>query len=150
MELQNSKIRKIILGEHEGLRHALQTMEAGLEKVAKGDVEAQKALHGQLTRLLDTFLRHIEHEERILRPVLKDIDAWGPERLAHMDKEHAGQRVLVTHLAGLFPSATPDQWVTEVRAFVTHLREDMEGEEKDCLDPRLLRDDVISLDTFGG
>ncbi|MBS1148855.1 MAG: hypothetical protein H6Q89_553 [Myxococcaceae bacterium] len=150
MELENSKIRRIILAEHDVLRGALRTIEAGLGKVAEGDVPAQITARSQLKQLLATFLKHIEHEERILRPVLKDIDAWGPERIAAMDSEHKEQRARVEYLSGPLGEAAPTKWVEEVRQFIGHLREDMATEEQDCLDPRLLRDDVIVIDGFTG
>ena len=107
MSLENSKIRKIILVEHDGLRGNLQSIEALLDQVAAGDVTARQSAHQQLNALLQTFLRHIEHEERILQPVLACIDAWGPQRKAAMDEEHAMQRELVTQLTTIDPSGRP-------------------------------------------
>jgi iron-sulfur cluster repair protein YtfE (RIC family) len=148
--MENSKIRRVILAEHEGLRGELRDLETGLDTLALADGPSQQVVHGKFKHLLESFLRHIEHEERILRPVLKDIDAWAAQRVAHMDAEHKEQRAQVLHLAGLFPQAAPDKWVAEVRAFVARLREDMAAEERDSLDPRLLRDDVIVIDGFTG
>ena len=148
--MENSKIRRVILGEHEGLRGELRDLETGLDTLALAEGPSQQAVHGKFKHLLESFLRHIEHEERILRPALKDIDAWAAQRIAHMDEEHKVQRAQVLHLAGLFPQASPATWVGEVRTFIAQLREDMASEERDSLDPRLLRDDVIVIDGFTG
>jgi iron-sulfur cluster repair protein YtfE (RIC family) len=144
--IDNAKIRKIILVEHDGLRLSLRAIEDLLDKVAAGDVEARKSAHGQLIALLQTFLRHIEHEERILQPVLAVIDAWGPQRKAAMDEEHAMQRDLVTQLTTIDPAGDPAAWAREVRIFTKDLLMDMADEEKTCLSPNVLRDDVVVVD----
>jgi len=146
MTIENAKIRKIILVEHEGLRVSLRAIEALLDKVAAGEADARKSAHEQLLALLQTFLRHIEHEERILQPVLAVIDAWGPQRKAAMDEEHAMQRELVTHLTTIDPSGDPAGWAREVRIFMKDLLMDMADEEKTCLSPNVLHDDVVVVD----
>ncbi len=144
--MDNAKIRKIILVEHEGLRGNLTTIEALLDEVSKGDVPAMKNAHQQLTNMLQTFLRHIEHEEGILQPVLAKIDAWGPQRKAAMDEEHHLQRALVQQLLDLNPANDPAGWARDVRVFAKDLLLDMADEEKTCLSPNVLRDDVVVVD----
>jgi iron-sulfur cluster repair protein YtfE (RIC family) len=146
MSIDNSKIRRIILVEHELLRSNLSSIEALLDQVTAGEVAARQSAHQQLNALLQTFLRHIEHEERVLRPVLAEIDAWGPQRKAAMDEEHAMQRELVTQLATIDPSGDPAAWAREVRIFAKDLLMDMADEEKTCLSPNVLRDDVVVVD----
>lgn len=153
MPYPNTTIRSVILTEHDELRSELSSIEAQLDLVASGDVPAQAALHARMAKFLGTFLHHIENEEEILRPVLKDIDAWGPQRIARMDTEHLEQRALVLRLSGVTPAAAAQEqweWVAEVRSFINRLREDMVSEEHDCLDPTVLRDDLIAIDVFGG
>lgn len=146
MGIDNSKIRKIILVEHEGLRINLRGIEALLDRVAAGDLEAQAAAQQQLTAMLQSFLRHIEHEEEILQPVLEKIDAWGPQRKAAMEEEHKMQRALVMQLTSVDPSLDPKGWVRDVRVFAQDLLLDMADEEKTCLSPNVLRDDVVVVD----
>ncbi|MDP1823210.1 MAG: hemerythrin domain-containing protein [Archangium sp.] len=146
MSIDNSKIRKIILVEHEGLRINLRAIEELLDKVEGGDVDARKSAHQQLTTMLQTFLRHIEHEERILQPVLAQIDAWGPQRSAAMTEEHKMQRGLVMQLTSVDPAGDPKAWVRDVRIFAKDLLMDMADEEKTCLSPNVLRDDVVVVD----
>lgn len=146
MSIDNSKIRMIILTEHESLRLSLGKIEALLDPVAAGDVAARQSAHEQLNALMQTFLRHIEHEERILQPVLAVIDAWGPQRKAAMDEEHAMQRELVMQLAAIKPAEDPAAWAREVRIFMKDLLMDMADEEKTCLSPNVLRDDVVVVD----
>jgi len=146
MTLENSKIRRIILVEHEGLRIALRAVEGLLDRAAQGDVAALKAAHEQVQALLESFTRHVEHEERLLRPVLQTIDAWGPARVQSMDEEHAAQRAVVSALAALDAISDPAGWVRQVRAFSADLLRDMAEEEKTCLSPKVLRDDIVTVD----
>jgi iron-sulfur cluster repair protein YtfE (RIC family) len=146
MSLDNSKIRKIVLVEHEGLRGSMRSIEALLPLVSAGEKEALVTAQSQLKDLLNTFVRHIEHEERILRPVLEVIDAWGEVRRARMDQEHSEQRPLVMRLAAIDPSPDPQTWAREVDEFIKMLRVDMADEEKTCLSPNVLRDDVVVVD----
>ena len=144
--MDNAKIRKTILVEHEGLRTNLASIEALLDKVSEGDVPARQTAHQQLTSLLQTFLRHIEHEEKILQPVLEKIDAWGPQRKAAMDEEHKLQRALVMQLTSINPAYDPATWARDVRIFSKDLLLDMADEEKTCLSPNVLHDDVVVVD----
>jgi hemerythrin-like domain-containing protein len=146
MGLDNSKIRKMVLIEHEGLRGSMRAIEALLPRVSAGEQEALVAAHAQFNDFLQTFLRHVEHEERILRPVLEVIDAWGEVRRARMDHEHTEQRALVMRLAAIDPLPDPRNWAREVDDFVTMVRVDMADEEKTCLSPSVLRDDVVVVD----
>jgi hypothetical protein len=146
MQLEHSKIRQIILAEHESLRGSLHCIEVLLDGVAKGDSHAQAAAHEQVGLLLEAFVRHIEHEERILKPVLVTIDAWGPERHKHMDEEHAMQRAQVTRLAAMNPAADAANWVREIRSFIKDLLVDMAAEEKASVSANVLRDDIIAVD----
>lgn len=146
MTMDNAKIRKIILVEHEGLRGGLRSIEALLGKHESGDPAALAIAHQELKNFVTGFLRHIEHEERILEPVLAVIDAWGPQRKQAMDEEHAMQRELVGRLAKMEPSSNVVAWLHEVRTFMTDLYKDMADEERTCLSPNVLRDDVVVVD----
>ncbi len=146
MTLENRKIRQIILAEHDALRTNLRSIEALLDDVSKGNTAARDSAHQHFGKFLQMFLHHIAHEEEILRPVLEVIDAWGPARIATMDEEHATQRGVVNRLATLKASEDAAGWVAEVRAFIDELLVDMAGEEKTCLSPNVLRDDIIAVD----
>lgn len=150
MELENSQIRRIVLGEHAGLRKRLDAIEAGLKTLSEGQPEPLAQVRGLFKALLEAFLRHVEHEEALLKPILLDLDAWGPVRLKEMEKEHEEQRAQVTALLALDPLAPVATWVTQMRGFTERLRADMAGEEHDFLDPDVLRDDSIAVDPFSG
>jgi len=150
MEFRNSDIRKTILGEHEALRARMKELQQALEGLERAAVGVPSTLSSALQGFLEEFLRHIAHEEAILRPVLAHIDAWAQERVKSMDAEHAEQRLRLMELSKVDPSADPRGFVARVRETLEWIRDDMAGEEKGVLSPDLLRDDIIILDTFGG
>lgn len=150
MVLKPSEIRTIILEEHCELRRRLAGIEALLDGLTRGDSAARRDLQKSFETLCELFVTHIAHEEAILRPILADIDNWGPIRIELMDEEHAEQRERVAELTHLSPDADPGVYVRSVREFVTDLRADMDGEERECLSPDVLRDDTTSIDAFGG
>ncbi|MBL8861099.1 MAG: hemerythrin domain-containing protein [Planctomycetes bacterium] len=150
MEKKPSEIRTTILGEHGALRRRLAGVEARLASLRQGDSGARRELRAEFDALCAEFVAHIAHEEAILRPVLADIDNWGPVRIELMDAEHAAQRQRILALAQLSPDADPAGYDQGVRAFVDDLRADMEAEERECLSPDVLRDDTTSIDAFSG
>lgn len=146
MTMDNAKIRKIILVEHDGLRGGLRSIDSLLAQYEAGDASALTRAQLELKNFVAGFLRHIEHEERILEPVLATIDAWGPVRKKAMDEEHAMQRELVGRLARMDATLDTPGWLREVRTFRDDLLRDMADEERTCLSPNVLRDDVVVVD----
>ena len=150
MKLSNADIRRIILAEHHELRKRLELVSVALSAVEKGDAEAEADLVARINYFYDTFLKHIGHEERILEPVLKTIDAWGGVRTMAMDQEHAEQRAEIERLRALNPRANLERYAFEIRTFIEALYKDMAHEEATCLDERVLRNDVIVIDGISG
>jgi hypothetical protein len=137
-------LRKRILAEHERLREAIAKT-LGAETHAKLTLAANA--------LLDELAEHLAHEDDLLEPVLRTIDAWGEERARRMRDEHAAQREEIDRLrfalAQPLPFAVEPRLAAAVRRFVERLGGDMAHEERDVLSPELLRDDAISIE-FGG
>jgi len=150
MELDATQVRKIILDEHCVLRDELQEIGTLLDDVAVQRADATARLRLRLMAFYSAFLKHIAHEESLLRPVLRDIDAWGPVRVERMDEEHRQQRATIVALAALDPAVDLDAFLGRVKAFVREVERDMADEERECLSPEVLRDDTIVIDTFTG
>jgi iron-sulfur cluster repair protein YtfE (RIC family) len=137
-------VRQRILTEHGRLREAV------------GEVTAARS-HAQLTlaaqALLDLLAEHLAHEDDLLAPVLRTIDAWGGERERRLRAEHGEQRAEIARirstLAQPFPIEDESTLASVLRQFVDRLRSDMALEERDVLTPDLLRDDAITVE-FGG
>jgi len=150
MELSASQVRSLILDEHTILRNVLEEIEESLGEMTRRTPGAVRRLRASLRTFQDAFLRHLSHEETVLRPLLKDVDAWGPARVEAMDEEHRGQRAALVELSRLALEQDLDETVQHVEEFVRRLRADMDGEEQHALSEEVLRDDIIVIDTFGG
>jgi len=150
MELSSSQIRRLILDEHTVLRDILEEIEQTLGEMTRRVPGSITRLRASLRTFHDAFVRHLEHEETVLRPVLVDVDAWGPARVAAMDEEHVAQRAALAQLSRLALDQDLDGTVQHVEEFVRRLRADMDGEEHHALSEEVLRDDIIVIDTFMG
>jgi hypothetical protein len=150
MELDAAQVRSIILDEHSVLRDELDDVRTLLDDVAVRRTGAVSRFHHRMRGFYDAFLKHIAHEDSLLRPVLAVIDVWGPARVEKMDDEHRQQRATIAALTSLDPGADLEGYLDRIRAFVTEVEDDMAAEERECLSPDVLRDDTIVIDSFTG
>ncbi len=150
MELSASQVRSLILDEHTVLRDVLDEIEETLGEMTRRVPGAIGRLRASLRTLHDAFLRHLSHEETVLRPILVDVDAWGPARVEAMDEEHRAQRTALAELPRLALDEDVDGTVQRIEDLVRRLRADMDGEETHALSEEVLRDDIIVIDTFMG
>lgn len=149
--MRPSSVRRRIIEEHRELAEDLE----GLERLAaRLDTEGRAAIGDTVARARDFYgkLReHIDLEDAILAPALREADAWGEVRAKKLETHHAEQRAELAAL-GAFDAATTDpaELAKRVRAFIEEVRADMKREETGVLDAGLLRDDVTSMDAEGG
>lgn len=134
------RLRRQILAEHVELR-------AAIAKVATAEEPARLAL--ATSALCDLLEDHLAFEDERLEPVLRSIDAWGPERARRLREEHVAQRARMAELRREVATAPALALAREVQPFLEALLADMAAEEREVLDPNLLRDDTISVE-FGG
>jgi len=150
MELSASQVRNLILDEHIILRDILEEIEATLGEMTRRVPGALGRLRASLRTFSDAFLRHLQHEETVLRPLLADVDAWGPARVESMDEEHRSQRTALAQLSRVALDADVDCTIQQMEAFIRRIRAEMAGEEQHALSEEVLRDDIIVIDTFMG
>ena len=150
MELSASQVRSLILDEHVVIRDVLEEIEQTLGEMTRRVPGSIGRLRSTLRTLQDAFLRHLAHEEMVLRPLLADVDAWGPARVEAMDEEHRAQRAALAQLSRLALDVDLDVTVRHIEEFLQRLRADMDGEERHALSEEVLRDDIIVIDTFMG
>ncbi len=150
MELKESEIRRTILGEHERLRVRIAELHTTLAGSGEATDPVPAGVTAGLHGFISIFLAHIAHEEEILRPALRFGDAWSAERVAHMDEEHREQRARLGALDVRDPAKDPAGYRAEIRAALAWILEDMGSEERELLTPELLRDDLVTVDPFGG
>jgi iron-sulfur cluster repair protein YtfE (RIC family) len=150
MTTSNTAIRKAILDEHQHLRARMQAVQDAVDAAGQVKGAVPQPLLAALDSFLSEFLKHIAHEDVVLRPLLASLDAWARERVEHMDAEHREQRERLQALARMDPAADPAAFTARIQETLQWIRADMAGEEKELLTPDVLRDDVIVIDSFGG
>ena len=143
--LRPSEVRTRILAEHTVLRSLYATIEEHALAVLDEEPDQGDVLRECCRDLYHTLLRHIELENAVLAPALRDTDAFGPLRADQLLAEHDRQRSLL--FAAL--DANDERSAPELAGFalqlIEELRTDMSYEEQTLLHPDLLRDDVVSV-----
>jgi iron-sulfur cluster repair protein YtfE (RIC family) len=148
--LMPSEVRRKVLSQHREIEQMLSELEAGVARLGAGAVEA-----GQVKRaayaLRGILELHMNFEEAQLGPAIEEADGFGPERVRHLHAEHAEQRSELDQLVDAIREAgSPDDLVAGVTRLAAMLRADIEEEEREYVTDRLLRDNLIPTDTFGG
>ena len=143
-----SQVRQLILADHVWLRAVLASVDELAERVADGDHELLGRLCEHVADMSQRFMGHLDLEEEVLVPALRDADAWGDERAVLLLREHAGQRErfgeLLLRLREARAPARAE--ALEVRLLIRDLLFDMEHEEHALVSPHVLRDDPVVVD----
>ena len=150
--MKPSEIRHRVLSDHVVLRGMLARIEDLALSVLDGVDVPATTLREEGERLLGRLEAHMGWEDRYLGPALEQADAWGDVRLARLAEDHREQRELLGYeLACLRDPTRPVEMVARNLLDLIHLiRSDMAEEEAGCLDPRVLRDDVVTTDFVSG
>jgi len=133
------------LAELQAQHLALRTMMDRCEELAD-ELEAGRGDALQLTRevarLRLAFEAHNQFEEQLLRPVLLANDAFAEVRIDRMIDDHVGEHRAMR--------ARLDSSETEVlRDVIETLRAHLEAEERYLLSAKVLRDDVVTIESSG-
>jgi hemerythrin-like domain-containing protein len=147
-----SEVRHRVLDDHEILRRMLTDIEALARDTLAGDRQLLGQLREHGEALLARLAEHMRWEDRYLSHALQEADAWGRERAAALEHEHQEQRRLLRDaVERLRDEARPAPMIArELADLVERLRSDMVEEERDLLDERVLRDDVVGIDVETG
>jgi len=130
------------LAELQAQHDALRGMMDRCEELAN-ELEAGRMGPLQLTREVErlrlAFSSHNVFEEQLLRPVLRDNDAFADVRIDRMIEDHVGEhRAMHAQLANTETGA--------LRDCIAMLRAHLDAEERYLLTARVLRDDVVSVE----
>ena len=138
-------VRGQVLAQHEQLRALLFEALEQTSRCLRGQRElARLAL--LVLQVRRRFRSHLAFEERKLFPILAQVDAWGPERVAALTLEHASQRSqLDTLVQGMGEGWGVDHVAVALRSLATDLFIDMSEEERACLSEQLLGDEIVSV-----
>jgi hypothetical protein len=135
-----SRVLHDLLEQHETLRGMIEACEQLAEDVDRGSNDPGRLVR-EVTRLRLAFEAHNRHEESVLPRLLHEVDAFGEVRVARMVSDHGDEhRSLRRRLDG------PTH---ELRATMDQLRAHLAAEERVFLSPRVLRDDVVTLEGAG-
>jgi len=140
-----SEIRNELVADHAALRHEATHIEAEVQRILAGEPSLTE-LRAAMDRFAGRLATHNHHEESMLREELRNIDAWGPQREAFMDEEHAAEHADIARaLTDSGRLSDPIEVARRVRATVERVIEHMRREEKEILHPDVLRDDVVTI-----
>jgi len=152
LRLRPSDVRARILGEHVEIRRLIDALEELAAEEAATGVRVPGRFGALRGRLLEYLLAHIDVENALLVPALRELDAWGQVRAEALLRHHEEQRAWLASLlaATTAPPPVGAELVRWVSIIAETLRDDMAHEERDLLHANLLRDDLVVLDAFGG
>jgi len=153
IDLPPSQVCEMMRTEHTNIRVLLDRTDDQAREILDADDglgyanldREVHALRDTARQLYASLTSHIDHENRLLAPALKDTDAWGPLRADGLLSGHAQQRVaLEGALMELDDLTQPAKALAvHVEDLIRAIRDDLEIEENTLLSPELLRDDPI-------
>lgn len=134
-----SEARTQLLAQHDHVRNLLDGGRVLAARFLAGE-EVADLLCDRLTALREAFAAHNELELRVLEPMLRDADVWGPARVARMLEEHrAEHEIFAGFLCGDLGAVA-----RRLAVFAEDIDAHMAAEERTFLSAAVLRDDVVS------
>ena len=148
--LMPSEVRRKVLSQHREIEQMLSELEAGVAKLGEGSVDATQVKRAAYA-LRGILELHMNFEEAYMVPAINEADGFGPERVRHLHAEHAEQRQELDRLVDAIREASStDDLTKSVTRLAEMLRIDIEEEEREYVNEKLLNDNLIPSDTFGG
>jgi hypothetical protein len=127
-----------LLTQHEALRALMDRCEHLADELDDGHGDPA-ALTREVARLRLAFDAHNRFEEQYLRPVLREVDAFGSVRIDRMIADHISEHRAVRDQLGDGPTAV-------LRAAVDNLRVHLQAEERYFLSAKLLRERLVPME----
>lgn len=152
--MKPSEVRDRILEEHRKLRAHLDELQGLAERLKAGERGLSKSVARHCYELFDEFVAHLDLEDRILEPALRELDGWGPVRADNLLEHHREQREqireLAQHESDAVAEANGAQIAELALQFVQNVHDDMDEEERDVVNRKLLHDDPTATDVEAG
>jgi hypothetical protein len=124
--------------QHDALREMIDHCESLADELDAGRGDPSHLTH-EVAKLRIAFDAHNKFEEQLLRPVLREMDAFGDVRIDRMVADHVGEHHAVREQLGDGPTAM-------LRSAIDHLRVHLQAEERYFLSSKVLRDDLVSVE----
>jgi hypothetical protein len=136
-----SKLLATLLQQHDELRKMMDRCEDLADEIdiGKGDVGA---LTREIAKLRTAFDAHNHFEEQLLRPMLRELDAFGDVRVERMFMDHVGEHRSMRLQLG-------DATTNALRSAIDSLRVHLQAEERYFLSSKVLRDDLVTVESGG-
>jgi hypothetical protein len=136
-----SQVLTELLHQHDQIRDLIDRCEKLADELDSGKGEPATLL-SEVARLRVVFELHNKFEERLLRPILRDADAFGEVRIDRMVQDHVGEHRSMHE--GLGSPIT-----IELRRTLDNLRHHLATEERFFLSARILREDLVVVESGG-
>lgn len=132
-----------LLAQHAELRDRVAVCELLIGRLESGAEGAGAgALALEVAKLRLAFDAHNRYEERLLRPVLIEADAFGPVRIDTMIAEHVREHRAVS-------ATLDDASLDALRATLETLTRHLDEEERYFLSSKVLHDDLVTVEGGG-
>jgi len=136
-----SKLLAELIAQHDELRRIMDRCEELADQLDLGKCDAG-TLTREIAKLRIAFDAHNKFEEQLLRPVLRELDAFGDVRIERMFSDHVGEHRAMRLQLG-------DATTNALRATIDNLRVHLQAEERYFLSSKVLRDDVVNVEPGG-
>ena len=130
-----SEIRRRILEEHAELRVIAGAVQELAERVCRGEAQSVGALRLRGLELHERLARHLDHEDEVLIPAVRDAPGCGARRAERLRREHREQRALLAYILERLNDLTRPSLVLgrELGNFAELLHDDIRYEEETLL-----------------
>ena len=142
MKLTPSGAMFELIAQHDSLRTIMDRCEALADQLDREPATDPTPLTRELARLRLAFDAHNKFEEQLLRPVLLEHDSFGPVRIDRMVEDHVHEHRELRERLGSPATA-------ELRDVIETLRAHLEAEERYLLTSKVLRDDLVTIESAG-
>jgi hypothetical protein len=148
--IRPSDVFNRVMRQHRAVGTLLDEVARGAKTLLAGRPYALKHLIARTRELCDELTNHIVFETKNLVPALRDADAWGNVRATNLLTQLRARTRKVEDLRKSCVNGTNETLADDIGRFIDDRRADMAQTERDSVNTRVLRDDVICVDTDGG
>ena len=130
-----------LIHQHDQIRDVIYRCEALADDLDAGKGEPSVLL-AEVARLRVLFDVHNKYEETLLRPILREADAFGEVRIERMVADHVNEHRTMRENLG-------SPLTAELRSTLEQLKMHLATEERYFLSSRVLRDDIVVVEGGG-
>ena len=149
--MRPSEVRSRILRDHEALSERLTALQRFADEAVESNGEACARTREFACGVVEELADHLDVEEQLLVPMLRDMDAWGPLRADELRQHHDQQWRGLKRLRDRVSSPLqPPELAAHIALMVQLLQHELAQEAHELLTPEILRDDVLGIDVEDG